>query len=491
MLIFLFQQPIQHPISLMRLIKLITEQKLSWFIRFLLGISLLLIVGLSYSYHTINKELVYFSEKVNHTQRVITALKETSSELYEVTFLTNTYLSSKDTTYVNKSLAALDKLPRTFNNLDTLASENLIQKRRVTALGKQLESFYKYIHILLPHDRYAINAAEYDATYKTLAQNVAVIKKIITEIDNTEIKLMASRQQSRDNYSRQIFRYNWIIMLVAIIFLSSAFVLLDRELSRNKFYRMDLENKVESLNRSNSELEQFAFVASHDMQEPLRKIRSFSDRIIVRHRKELSDEVFEMLKKIDHSSQRIQMLINDFLVFSRTVNKVSERKKTELSVLLEEACANLSEMILDNKAVIHCEELPIAEVYPGQIVQLFQNLLSNSIKYHKAQHKPVIRITHQVVMGEVIPDIKPAHRDIRFHQIKFMDNGIGFRKEFSEKIFLIFQKLHDRNKFGGTGIGLAICKRVVSNHNGYIFADSMEGEGASFSVYLPAESLFL
>lgn len=451
----------------------------------------MLIIGLSYSYHTINKELVYFSEKVSHTQKVITALKETSSELYEVTFLTNNYLSSKDTTYINKSLAALDKLPHTFHNLDTLASENLVQKRRVTALREQLESFYKNIHILLSRDRYAIKGTEFDATYKTLIQNVAASKKIITEIDNTEIKLMASREQSRDNYGRQIFRYNWIIMLVAIIFLSSAFVLLDRELSRNKFYRIDLENKVESLNRSHSELEQFAFVASHDMQEPLRKIRSFSDRIIVRHRKELSDDVFDMLKKIDRSSQRIQLLINDFLVFSRTVNKVSERKKTELSVLFEEACTNLSEMIVDNKAVIHCEQLPFAEVYPGQIVQLFQNLLSNSIKYHKSQHKPVIRITHQLVMGEVIPNIKSTHRDIQFHQINFIDNGIGFRKEFSEKIFLIFQKLHDRNKFEGTGIGLAICKRVVSNHNGYIFADSMEGEGASFSVYLPAESLFL
>ncbi|TDE16533.1 ATP-binding protein [Dyadobacter psychrotolerans] len=473
----------------MRLIRSITEQKLSWFIRFLLGTSLLLIIGLSYSYHTINKELVYFSEKVNRTQKVITALKETSSGLYEVTFLTNSYLFLKDTTYINKSLAALDRLPSIVRNLDTLASDNASQKKRIDTLEDELKKFYKQYAILLRPGSYKTDPAGFNTAYKTTTRDVVTIRKLLSEITGTENKLLTNQEQSRDNYSRQIFRYNWIIMLVAIIFLSSAFILLDRELSRNKLYRVELENKIENLNRSNSELEQFAYVASHDMQEPLRKIRSFADRIIIKYRNEISEDVYQMLTRIDSSSQRMQSLINDLLAFSRTVNAGSKPKKVNLSNLLADAKANLSEMIQEYKAVIHSEVLPVVEVYPSQIVQLFQNLLSNSIKYRKQEQRPVIRLTHRVVEGDIIPNVTPAHRDIQFHKIKIMDNGIGFRKEFADKIFVIFQRLHDRNKFEGTGIGLAICKRVVSNHNGYIFAESTEGEGASFSIYLPAESL--
>jgi signal transduction histidine kinase len=473
----------------MHLIRSISEQKLSWFIRFLLGTSLLLIIGLSYSYHTINKELIYFSEKVNRTQSVLTALEATSSGAYEATFLINNYLFLRDSTYSNKSLAALSRLPALLDNLDSLASENIVQKKRVYLLRGYFGQLIKLSESVLRTEASPADPSLLYATGKTLDLTATSIKKVVSDMTITENLLMTNRTQSRENYGRQIFAYNWIIMLVAIIFLSSAFVLLDRELTRNRFYRIDLENKIESLNRSNSELEQFAYVASHDMQEPLRKIRSFADRIIIKYQKEITDDVFQMLLKIDRSAQRMQMVINDLLAFSRTVNSGSGPKKISLSVPYSDAVANLSEIIRDSQAVIHCDPLPVMEVYPTQIVQLFQNLLSNSIKYRNENHKPVIYIRHELVQGEVIPNVKPGHRDVAFHQIVIQDNGIGFPKEFAEKIFVIFQRLHDRNKFHGTGIGLAICKRVISNHNGYIYADSINGEGASFYIYLPEQSL--
>jgi light-regulated signal transduction histidine kinase (bacteriophytochrome) len=305
---------------------------------------------------------------------------------------------------------------------------------------------------------------------------------------DTENMLLQNRIQSKENYSKKILQYNWLIMLVAVTFLSSAFVLLDRELSRNKLYRIELENKIEALNRSNSELEQFAYVASHDMQEPLRKIRSFADRIRIKFGHELPADVTIMLSKIDNSSRRLQSLINDLLSFSRTVNAGSVPVLVNLSVPLTEAQANLSEMIADNGAEIYYDALPSLAIYQTQVTQLFQNLLSNSIKYSKPGEKPVVRIQHQVVTAEVIPAIKAIHQDSRFHEIRVTDNGIGFREEFSNKIFVIFQRLHDRDHFEGTGIGLAICKRVVSNHNGYIFAESVEGEGSCFIIYFPIET---
>jgi len=466
----------------------LSEQQFALITRFLFGTSLILIIALSYSYNEINQELINYSEKVSQTQEVISGLKEVSSALYETTYHANTFVFLKDTAYINKTLAAAKTIPLLTSRIDTLIKANPPQIKRLSALKKHAEGFGIYTEKLLKYGS-TVNPAIVYALYKKKNAEIDSMVKLVADMNNVEDQLMHTRVRSRDNYMQQVFRYNWIIMLVAVVFLSSAFVLLDRELKRNKFYRVDLENKIENLNRSNSELEQFAYVASHDLQEPLRKIRSFSDRLISKYQQEVSDEVYQMLTKIDGSAQRMQHLINDLLSFSRIVKTGSESKLINLNTALADAKSNLSEMILENKASIHNESLPSIEGYGSQMVQLFQNLISNSIKYRKENQRPVIRITHRLVNGEIIPGIQPSHEDIQFHQIKINDNGIGFKKEFSEKIFIIFKRLHGRNEFAGTGIGLAICKRVVSNHNGYIFAESIEGEGANFYIYLPAESM--
>ncbi|MCF0059702.1 ATP-binding protein [Dyadobacter sp. CY356] len=466
----------------------LSEHSLSLITRFLFGTSLILIIALSYSYNEINQELINYSEKVNQTQRVISGLHQLSSAIYETAQHTNSYLSLKDTAYVNKTLASLKTIVPLTIRTDTLIAENKAQHKRLSAFRDHYTQFEINTNKLINGGN-SLNPAIVYVLSKRRNAEVDSMTKLVVSMKRVEDQLMYNRVRSRENYTAQVFRYNWIIMLVAIVFLSSAFVLLDRELRRNKFYRVDLENKIENLNRSNSELEQFAYVASHDLQEPLRKIRSFSDRLMTKYQNEFSEEIFTMLSKIDVSAQRMQLLINDLLSFSRIVKTGTEVKMINLNTALSDARSNLSEMILENKAVIHSDNLPTIEGYGSQMIQLFQNLLSNSLKYHKENVRPVIRITHRLVDGEIIPGIKPSHSDIQFHQIRVSDNGIGFKKEFAEKIFVIFKRLHGQNEFAGTGIGLAICKRVVSNHNGYIFAESMEGNGANFYIYLPSESL--
>ncbi|MBE9464918.1 ATP-binding protein [Dyadobacter subterraneus] len=466
----------------------LSEHSLSLITRFLFGTSLLLIIALSYSYNEINRELINYSEKVNQTQRVISGLHQISSAIYETTHHTNSFLFLKDTAYINKTLAALKIIPPLTLKLDSLMNGNHAQRKRLSVFKGHYTHFENYTNRLTTGGN-TLNTAIVFVLSKRKNAEVDSMTKLIVRMRHVEDQLMYNRMQSRENYTAQVYRYNWIIMLVAIVFLSSAFVLLDRELRRNKFYRVDLENKIENLNRSNSELEQFAYVASHDLQEPLRKIRSFSDRLVSKYKNEVSEEIFMMLAKIDGSAQRMQLLINDLLAFSRIVKTGAEVKMVNLNNSLSDAKSNLSEMILENKATIHAEVLPTIEGYGSQMVQLFQNLLSNSIKYHQENIRPVIRITHRLVEGEIIPGIKPSHSDIQFHQIKISDNGIGFKKEFAEKIFIIFKRLHGQHEFAGTGIGLAICKRVVSNHNGYIFAESTGQNGANFYIYLPAESL--
>ncbi|HEV7350503.1 sensor histidine kinase [Telluribacter sp.] len=472
--------------SLRLLNRSLDERQLTWAIRFLFGISIMLIIALSYSYHTINKELIFYSERVDHTQRVLITLEKVSSKLYETIYHGRTYLLLKDTANKRAILKSIDDLNPLLDQLDTLM-ESPPQDKRVQVLRTTLDNLYDRTNIYWTDSTVQLGEQEQQAMLREASGHIEQANRLIREITEVENKLMHTRMQSRDNYKQQVFRYNWVIMLVALVFLSSSFILLDRELKRNNLYRIELENKVENLNRSNNELEQFAYVASHDLQEPLRKIQSFSDRLLLKYSIKLENEAQLMLYKVNDSAQRMQLLINDLLSFSRLVKPGANVQRVDLNDVLEEAKYNLSETITTQKVIIKSSGLPVLKAYRVQMVQLFQNLLSNSIKYSRPDIVPYITISCKLVEGSEIPAIKPAHQDVQFYLIEFSDNGIGFNSEYAEKIFVIFQRLHARDEFEGTGIGLSICRRVISNHNGYIFAKGQEGKGANFYVYLPLQ----
>jgi PAS domain S-box-containing protein len=245
-----------------------------------------------------------------------------------------------------------------------------------------------------------------------------------------------------------------------------------------------LAQQNRELERMNQELTSFAYVSSHDLQEPLRKIQTFITRIIETESENISERGKDYFQRIQNAANRMQTLIDDLLTYSRTNTDGRKIETTDLNIILEEVKLDLREKIDEKNATIKSERLPTAEVVAFQFRQLLVNLIGNSLKFSKSDVKPEIRIKCEVISGDSIPD-HHNQKEKPFYHITLTDNGIGFEAEYNAKIFEVFQRLHGRSEYTGTGIGLAICKKIVENHGGFISAEGTPGVGATFHIYLP------
>lgn len=239
--------------------------------------------------------------------------------------------------------------------------------------------------------------------------------------------------------------------------------------------------------KTNMELAQFAYVASHDLQEPLRKIQTFATRILETEIENISDRGKDYFRRMQASSTRMQQLIIDLLSFSRANAIEKHFEKTDLNVVLNHVKDQLSDLIQQNNAVITSDYLPERNAIVYQFEQLFTNLIANSIKFTRPDTTAVVTIRTGIVSGEMIP-MSEADPRASYQYISVSDNGIGFEPHFKDRIFQVFQRLHNRSAYEGTGIGLAICKKIVDNHKGMIDAIGKPGVGATFIIYLPIEA---
>jgi light-regulated signal transduction histidine kinase (bacteriophytochrome) len=248
-----------------------------------------------------------------------------------------------------------------------------------------------------------------------------------------------------------------------------------------------LEN-IASLEQANKDLDRFAFMASHDLQEPLRKIRTFSDRLFVKYKEQLDDDGKSNLVRIQKAAERMQNLITDILTFSKLSSEKVDFVDSDLNKIVGDVLADMDEEMKQRHAQVELATLPNLRVNPGLMKPLFQNLIGNAMKYSKKDVTPKIKIKADLSHKENHINGQPTKRYCR---IFIEDNGIGFDQRYAEEIFGMFKRLHRNSEFEGTGIGLALCKKIVEQHNGYISARSKVGEGSTFIISLPlqAESL--
>lgn len=302
--------------------------------------------------------------------------------------------------------------------------------------------------------------------------------KVRNSTHNYHWNLLRARARKDENGSL----FNWVVTIVDIHEQKVANEILEERVAQRTKELQDINIALE---RSNYDLQQFASVASHDLQEPLRKIHMFSKLIRDKHSTEMSEAGAFYLDKIMQASNRMKSMIRNILNLSKLSAEKSQFLPTDLKTILTELIDDFEITIREKQAEIDIGNFPVIEVIPEQIRQVLLNLLSNAFKFSKPDHKPVIRIRATRIEEKSFDS--PARDDGPFCKISISDNGIGFDDQFKETIFILFHRLHSKDKYEGTGIGLAITKKIIEKHNGIITASGVEGEGATFEIILPVQ----
>ena len=323
-----------------------------------------------------------------------------------------------------------------------------------------IENFLVFVH---PDDKHLIDVDKYSTHEKdsTSVAHFRIIRK------DGEVRYMKSIGKNIiDSYGKEIK------------------IGINTDITDEYLTNKILKENLFDLEQSNKELLAFNHVASHDLQEPLRKIQTFISRIDEKEANRLSENGKNYFSRIKVAANRMQNLIDDLLSFSRTNKAENNFEDTDLNLLLENSIQELAQTIEEKQAVINTCTLPTLKVIPFQIQQLFINLIGNALKYSKPGLIPVVTIQTEIVESKEIVKTK-FPEESKLYKISISDNGIGFEEKYSDAIFTLFNRLHNNSEYTGTGIGLTICKKIVENHKGFITAEGIPNVGSRFTFYLP------
>ncbi|HEX8331433.1 MAG TPA: ATP-binding protein [Segetibacter sp.] len=446
--------------------------------------SLLVILIISYISARQLNSLIKYNDQVAITDEVINLLSKVEIQLLAAESSQRGYLVTKDSAYLDDFI----KAPKTiYSVLDSL--------KRVIPAEEHKQDLIKIRYAVATRLQILQETLDYAVTGNKQEFRINVSReKLVMEdfrlqtskFQNEQVDLMIESETSKRKYELAAPIYLRVIFILSMIFHLTAFIFIVREFRRRHQYQKDLERKIKELDMSHAELEQIAFIASHDLQEPLRKMRTFGGRLLMQYKDSFDEDGRMMLSRIDFAARRMQGLIEDLVDYTHLINSNEEKQKVDLNTCIEEVRNSLENLIQNRKVEFSISELPVIDGYPFQLRLLFTNLIHNSIKFSKPDQNPVIEILSIQIEGDKVDDILERSITETYIKISIKDNGIGFENEFAKKIFVLFQRLHNQNSsYGGKGIGLSICKRVMTNHNGFIAAEGEPGEGATFNVYFP------
>lgn len=443
--------------------------------------------GFAMSVHSYNRSQ-RDNQNITYSFQVLNRLDDVLSLTKDVETAVRGYLGSNDRVFLEPYYSAYPRIPGKLEDLRKLFKGDSAKLKTVDTLGYLIEREFaiarKQIRLTDVND--ITVRREYLLIGKLRMDKVrAYAGKMI----KAEQRLVEQRSvQARASFGNTLVII-FALSMLTFVALVTLYRLLDNELHRRaeneaqlRAYEQQLQEKIQQLETSNQELERMAFVASHDMQEPLRKIRAFGDLLTERFSPSLEGDGRLFLNKIITSADRMSMLIRDLLNFSRLTSQRDLFTPVSLNELVDKIMNDLELVIQESNATVSRGNLPVIDAVPLQLEQLLLNLVTNALKYVQPGVAPQVRIEAEFTETAFYPGLVVGERYVR---LTICDNGIGFDEKYLDRIFDIFQRLHSKTNYEGTGIGLAICKRVVTHHNGYITAQSREGVGTTFIVLLP------
>lgn len=435
-----------------------------------------------YSYNQFGDD----TKRVRHTYDVMGSLQQVLSLMKDVETGSRGYIITNDTTYLEPYRTALQQLPRQITKLRALINDNKAQAQNQVVLEKLIQAKLAITNVRLGVRLFDQKSL---AVSKEGKRRMDALRQHVAMMTTTEQTLMDMRNRQAERSFRNTLLIIFALSLLTFISLVISYRLLEQELIRRqqnedqlRDYEAKLKGQIRQLEASNEELERFAFVASHDLQEPLRKIQSFSNLITDRYGNLFDADSLMFMSKISNSAERMSKLIKDLLNFSRISSHRESFRPVPLGEIVQRILDDQELRIKGLNAQVDVGSLPLIQGVSSQMDHLFNNLISNALKFIRPGVQPVLRIRARPVDGRAYAGLMP---DQPYFEITVEDNGIGFDEKYLDHIFKVFQRLHGKSAFEGTGIGLAICKRVVVYHHGYITAHSQPNEGTTFVVVLP------
>lgn len=417
---------------------------------------------------------------IEHTHEVKNQILKVEMNLIEAENSQRGFLLTEDTVLLQPLTRTQKIIFKEIDSLKQLTRDNKEQQEIVKKLKETVSLRYQVLYATINN----IADGRLHEFLKNRERGDKIMQEFMRlsqQMDNVESELLKERKKQQSLLEFAAPWYLGMVLLVSLFFQLVSFIIIIGAFKRRQVHQKLLENKIKELNATNAELEQIAFVVSHDLQEPLRKMRIFVDKLVSQYKSILNEEGKMIAAKISSSSARMQELLNDLINYTQVTKNEGEVKQVDLNQTFDEARRELDDIIKQKNAVIRVDYLPTVDGHHKQLYLLFYNLLDNALKFSKANTSPVIHVSASLADGREVGSAN------MFTKITFNDNGTGFKNDLSKKIFILFRRFHSTDSpVSGKGIGLAICKKVMLNHNGYISAQGEPGEGATFYVYFPA-----
>lgn len=448
-------------------------------------ISLATLIGISFLIRRQVHIYGQYSDAIEHSFEVMNKVEVLEQLLKDAETGVRGYLLTSDSTFLEPYIIVNDSVKKSIGNLreiinnsESHGGRNSVQMDRLRYINEKTILQTSILNDLLVTHNQADRLV-------LLRKGKNILDSLRVNFDSMrhyELNLLANSRREKSISKQLTPAYLSTLLAFSVILTLASFAYILKELFTRHKYQTELERKIAELNQSNEELEQIAYASSHHLQEPLRKLRLFSSKLLFKYRNDVEPDVKVSIERIDASAIAMQELIQNLADYTSLAKQEDDFTSVSLNTVLYQALYAIQTEFSAKAAEVKTDRLPEIRGSFQRLVLLFKNLLENSIKYSKAGRVLEISITYRT--GAYVKDGKNNNQE--YHIISIQDNGIGFDNVYVEKIFALFRRLHTQQSFfEGKGIGLAICKRIMSNHNGHITAAGKVNEGALFELYFP------